>query len=138
MNPIDKNELAHWEQYKWFTKTQFDCKHTGKNQMKHFFMLQLEELAAACGFRILVSSGFRDVTHPEEAKKGSTTGAHSEGIAVDLMVSHEQAYIVLDRAMKLGFTGIGLNQRGDIKSRFIHLDLSEAKGGRPRPHVWSY
>jgi hypothetical protein len=38
--------------------------------------------------------------------------------------------------MKMGFSGIGVSQKGD--SRFIHLDDLEDSNERPRPWVWSY
>mgnify|MGYP001431100841 CR=1 FL=1 len=39
-------------------------------------------------------------------------------------------------AMSKDISGIGIKQKG--AGRFIHLDVSEQKDGRPRPHIWSY
>ena len=127
---------TRWDEIKNFTKTQFDCKYTGKNEMKHSFMLRLDQLATDCAFRIRISSGYRDISHPVEKAKDGATGSHPDGIAADLMVGWQQAFKVLEVAMRMGFTGIGIKQKGS--KRFIHLDDSEAKEGRPRPHVWSY
>ena len=48
----------------------------------------------------------------------------------------QQALQVISKATDYGFTGIGINQKGN--GRFIHLDISKDSQGRPRPHVWSY
>lgn len=133
----NKTEPARWQEYKRFSKKEFDCRHTGKNEMKHFFMAKLDVLAQKCGFAIVITSGYRDKTHPEEASKDAlATGAHSEGLAADIQCSHKNAFKVLQVALELGFTGIGLQQRGS--GRYIHLDCSNEIEGRPRPHVWTY
>ena len=36
----------------------------------------------------------------------------------------------------VGFTGIGVNQKGG--ARFLHLDTIESSPARPRPTIWSY
>jgi hypothetical protein len=59
-----------------------------------------------------------------------------ESIAVDIAISHEKAYKLIASAIKHGFTGIGVKQKGG--GRFIHLDISEGDESRPRPHIWSY
>jgi len=43
---------------------------------------------------------------------------------------------VLREALILGFTGIGINQKGT--GRFLHLDLLPNLLLHPRPTVWSY
>ncbi len=62
-------QLAKWDLYPNFSKEEFDCKHTGKNEMKHSFMAKLQALRTAYGKPIAISSGFRDYTHPAESKK---------------------------------------------------------------------
>ena len=51
-------------------------------------------------------------------------------------MSREDALKLLELAIKLGFTGFGINQKGS--SRFIHLDTLENSSARPRPTIWSY
>ena len=58
------------------------------------------------------------------------------GLAADIALRGEQALEVISKATDYGFTGIGINQKGN--ARFIHLDISKDSQGRPRPHVWSY
>jgi uncharacterized protein YcbK (DUF882 family) len=79
-----------------------------------------------------ITSGFRCAQHPIEAKK-IKPGAHSSGCACDVGVEGQDAYQLLKLAFELGFTGIGVQQKGS--SRFIHLDTLEQP---PRPNVWSY
>jgi zinc D-Ala-D-Ala carboxypeptidase len=121
--------LAKWEQYQNFSKEEFDCKHTGKNEMTHEFMTMLQELRTHYERPIKITSGYRDITHPIESKK-SEGGYHTRGIACDIACNSLQAYDIIKLAMRIGFTGIGVNQKGN--KRFIHLDL------RDFPIVYSY
>jgi len=79
-----------------------------------------------------VSSGYRDPSHPIEAKKASP-GFHTTGRAVDIAVSGADAVKLLTLALQVGFTGIGVQQKGG--GRFIHLDDVVSL---TRPNIWSY
>ena len=132
-----------WPTERWphFSYDEMKCKHSGICDMDEAFMDKLEELRVASNYGLAVTSGYRDKTHPIEAKKiegGGPGGAHTTGKAVDLAVSHKKAYIVLREAMRLGFTGIGVKQAGD--ARFLHLDTiaEEDNFHVPRPTLWSY
>jgi len=70
-----------------------------------------------------------------EAKK-SNPGTHATGLAVDILCRGTEAYKIITHAKEYGFTGIGVNQKGN--SRFIHLDIADHSEERPRPTVWSY
>jgi len=126
---------ANWTAYPNFSKEEFDCKHTGKNEMQHSFMDKLQALRTAYGKPMKITSGYRDASHPIEARKAKP-GAHATGMAADIAVSHTDAHEVLRIAFELGFTGIGVQQKGG--GRFIHLDTIENNPDQPRPHVWSY
>ena len=39
---------------------------------------------------------------------------------------------LFEKAHQIGFSGIGLSQRGDHAKRFVHLDT------KPRKALWSY
>ena len=127
---------ANWNLYNDFEAREFDCKHTGKNLMKHSFLSKLQALRTAYGGRMIVASGYRDYSHPVEAKKNTKNGAPSTGLAADIAVDRGNAYRLLKLALELGFTGIGIKQRGG--NRFIHLDTIEGSISQPRPTVWSY
>lgn len=112
------------------------CSHCLQHGVEDSFLDRLDQLREAVGFPLIVTSGYRC---PEYNQKVSTTGPdgpHTTGRAVDLQVAYYHAFRVVEEAMKLGFTGIGVKQRG--ASRFIHLDDLEATPTRPRPRIWSY
>jgi zinc D-Ala-D-Ala carboxypeptidase len=128
--------ITDWNKYPNFSKREFDCKHTGRNDMQPEFMEALQSLRTEYGKPLVVSSGYRDVTHPAESGKNQP-GIHTEGLAVDITIRGADAYRFLGLAIKHGFTGIGVSQKG--ASRYIHLDLAPTNSKRyPRPTVWSY
>ena len=113
--------MINWNDYKNFKKSEFDCKETGENNMQKEFMDKLQELRNRFGKPIIISSGFRSVKHSIEAKK-SKGGYHTKGLACDIACYSNTAYDIVKIALELGFTGIGVNQKGN-SGRFIHLDL---------------
>ena len=58
------------------------------------------------------------------------------GICLMIAWLGTRALEIISKARDFGFTGIGVNQKGN--ARFIHLDISKDSQGRPRPHIWSY
>jgi len=121
--------------FKYFTAAELKCSHCNKEGMNINFMKKIEALREELGFPFIVTSGYRCTKHPIEIEK-YTVGAHTTGRAIDVSVYGENAYKLLRGALKAGFTGIGVNQKGD--SRFIHIDDIEESPERPRPWVWSY
>tara|TARA_R110000737_G_scaffold53448_1_gene75017 strand:- start:83 stop:451 length:369 start_codon:yes stop_codon:yes gene_type:complete len=121
---------------KYFTADELKCSHCGKSGMNETFMERIETLRHQLGFPFPVNSAYRCSEHPIEARK-KAAGAHATGHAIDIGVSGEQAYKLIEAAVKSGeFGGIGINQKGS--SRFIHLDDIENTLERPRPWIWSY
>ena len=127
--------MMDWNTSAYFNQHEFTCSHTGKCDMDSNFINKLNELRVAFGKPMRITSGFRDVTHPIEAKK-SAPGAHTTGQAADIAVSREDAFDLLSLALTRGFTGIGIQQKGS--GRFIHLDTLKNSPERPRPTIWSY
>ena len=124
--------LANFDDYKYFSKDEFKCSHTGNCLMEKDFMDQLTILRQKINRPFIISSGYRDPSHPIEAKK-KKPGQHTKGNAVDLLVNGPHAYEIIKEAMAMGvFKGIGFQQKGNHSSRFIHLDT------RDDPAVWSY
>jgi len=104
-------------------------------------MDRLQRVRSAYGRGMTISSGYRDVTHPIEATKIAkfgNAGAHSTGRAVDIAVRGGDAVRLLQLALAEGFTGIGIQQKGE--GRFLHLDdiQPEDEFHVPRPWIWSY
>ena len=121
--------------YKYFTVDELKCQHCGEEGIDDVFMQKIESLRETLAFPFPVTSGYRCPKHPIEARK-KAPGAHSTGHAVDIGVSGNKAYRLLQEALGVGLTGIGVNQKGS--SRFIHLDDIENSPSRPRPWIWSY
>lgn len=101
---------------KFFQIEEFDCQHTGKNEMDAGFLERIDALRLLCGFPFIITSGYRDPSHPLEARK-SNPGTHTKGIACDIRIkSSTERYTLLENALRMGFRGIG------VADDFIHLD----------------
>jgi uncharacterized protein YcbK (DUF882 family) len=96
------------------------------------FMDKVEQHRLSVGFPLAVSSAARCPDHNARVSGTGRSGPHTTGRAIDLAVSHGKAYMVLATALRMGFTGIGVQQKGG--GRFIHLD--DLADGRPA--IWSY
>tara|TARA_X000001388_G_C2196015_1_gene109373 strand:+ start:249 stop:632 length:384 start_codon:yes stop_codon:yes gene_type:complete len=120
---------------KYFTRNEFECSHTHTCEMNQDFIDKLNKLREEFGKPLIINSGYRSPEHPIEYVKQSP-GAHASGKACDISVSRADALKLLELALKLGFTGYGLNQKGS--SRYIHLDTLENSKERPRPSIWTY
>lgn len=125
----------NWEKSKYFQKKEFDCQHTGENEMQEEFIMRLNDLRHEFGKPMIITSGYRHATHPIEARKKSP-GAHNSGCAADIALNGQDAYQLLSLAFSMAFTGIGVNMKGN--TRFIHLDTLTGSSGVFRPIVWSY
>lgn len=109
------------------------CGSTGA-EMDPAFMDLLQRLRTAYGKPMRLSSAYRCPAHPVEAKKAAP-GEHCTGKAVDVAIQGADALELLNLALAVGFTRIGINQKGS--GRFLHLGTSA--GGRfPSPAIWSY
>lgn len=118
----------------YFTDQELACSCCGKNEFDSDFLRLLNHLRAECDFPFVVTSGYRCPLHPVEAKK-KKRGAHTTGKAVDIAVYGERAQKLLHAALSVGIERIGVSQKGDIKSRFIHLDVCH---DFPSPAFWTY
>ena len=115
--------------FKYFRLEEFNCTHTNLNCMDLAFIHRLDELRERVGFPMIVTSGYRDATHPAEARKAEPgTGTHCQGIAADIKVSNSfERMNLVHEALKLGFNGIG------IAKTFIHIDDRQTT-----PVMWTY
>lgn len=126
--------MLKWDAKRWpnFSIEEFKCKHTGKCEMDPGFLDVIQSIRTEFGKPMTVTSGYRDITHPVEAKKAYGGGAHTTGKAVDIAVTGPDAYAVVKMAVARGITGIG------VAKTFIHLDMAPARSVAPRPSVWVY
>lgn len=126
---------ANW---RWanFTPDELRCKHTGKLMMDPNFLDRLQKFRTSMGFPFPINSGFRDATHPIEARKAQP-GSHFYGRAVDIGVNGMRALTIMEKARAFGFTGIGLSQTR--KMQIVHLDdMLADEYHASRPALWTY
>ena len=118
---------------KYFNRKEFACQYTGNNEISSELIDKLDELREACGFPFVITSGYRDATHPVEAKKAKPgTGTHAQGIAADIKVNNGlQRFKIVEEAIKLGFTGIG------VARSFVHVDIRSPDDTTPFV-MWTY
>jgi len=122
---------ARWGTYPNFSKSEFDCRHTGENEMKHEFMQMLQTLRTRYGRPMRVNSGYRSPRHPVEARKGHANGEHTQGLCADIAVSTSQErFEILRLAFELGFTRIGFH------AGFLHLGIGNER--LPNRVFWNY
>lgn len=124
-----------WE---FFTWDEFRCRHCGRNEMDPDYITMLDELRRTYGRPIVVSSGYRCPDHNEAVSNTGRSGPHTTGQASDVRVHGSDAHYLIALALKHGFTGLGVHQKGDPATRFVHLDTIKSSGRSPRPWVWSY
>ena len=112
---------------RYFTLGEFDCQVTGENSMESEFLEVLDEIRHRCGFPFIITSGYRDPSHPAETVK-AVPGNHTKGIAADIKITNSaQRYAIVKHAMDIEVSGIG------IASNFVHLDIRATT-----PVIWLY
>ena len=125
------------KQWPYFSDQVLASPDTGKHEMDERFMFRLVLLRERLGFRPTIVSAFRSPEHNNRLG-GRPRSAHLIGRAVDTAISGERAHRLVRLALLLGFTGIGIRQRGDYGSRYVHVDDLDKAPGIPRPAIWSY
>ncbi len=120
----------NWKNYPNFSPDELRCKETGELAMDEDFMDRLQALRTEFGKPMTITSGFRSAKHSAERRKAKP-GAHAQGKAVDIALMGEDAYELVNLAVRFGFTGIGVSQKAG-GARYIHLDTA------PRRAIWSY
>jgi len=98
-------------------------------------MQKVELLRTIAGFPFRVSSAYRCPSHNMDVSSTGHNGPHTTGHAVDIKVYGPRAYMLVQYALKIGFAGVGVKQKGSRTSRFIHID--DLANGL-RPWIWSY
>lgn len=99
-------------------------------------MKRIELLRLAFGNPMIVSSAARCPKHNIDVSETGENGPHTTGRAIDFSVSGADARKLVHLAIEYGFTGIGVNQKGD--KRFVHVDDLADGIGQPRPWIWTY
>ena len=136
-------EAASWQQakgWRWasFSPAEMACKGDGSLKIDEAFMDRLQALRDKLGFPLVVSSAYRTPAYNAKVSDSGPDGPHTTGHAVDLIANGPRAYAIVGAAAGLGFTGIGLSQKGDVRARFVHLDDLPMSTTLPRPWIWTY
>ena len=118
---------------KYFSLAETECKCGCGTDLTDTFKQQCDELREAYGAPLTMTSGARCGSYNQKVSDTGPQGPHTTGGAADFAVARGDAFKLLGIAFRLGFTGIGIRQKGE--GRFIHLDKLTAP---PRPNVWSY
>jgi zinc D-Ala-D-Ala carboxypeptidase len=121
-----------------FTQKELACRHCGDHKINFNFMNQLESLRIEYEHPMMLTSAYRCPEHNAKISSTGIGGPHTTGKAVDIQVCGESAYKLIRLAIKHGFTGIGLCQKGPYEERFVHLDTLTKEDGAPRPRIWTY
>ena len=111
---------------------------TGQHSMDADFMAQIEELRTEYGKAMILTSAYRTPEHNAQVSSTGANGPHTTGRAVDVLVSGADAFDLIELAIEIGFTGIGIKQSGPHNKRFVHIDNLTEADGYPRPRVWTY
>lgn len=131
--------ISDWSKYPNFAAHEFACPKTGRADMCPVFMKKLQTLRDEYGDVITPTSGYRDPEYNNAISTTGLNGVHTLGKAVDIAIhSGVHAHRILEIALRLGFTGIGIRRKKDGHD-FIHLDTATVpEDGKPRPSVWHY
>lgn len=127
-NVHDRREETFPADYepKYFSRTEFElCSPSCiLEDMDPDFLKRLDLLRECCGFPLSLNCAFRSVEH-EKANGRSGSSFHCAGRAADIRcVSNSQRFTIVQNAMFLGLSGIG------IYDTFIHVD------DRETPCLW--
>ena len=118
-------------------KTEWACRKTGSLVVDTEFLDGLEKLRGMFGRPLIITSGYRSPEHNREVSTTGDDGPHTTGRAVDIRIYGSLAFELVSLAFGLGYTGIGLAQKGEHAKRFVHLDTLTAPE-HPRPMIWTY
>jgi len=112
----------NWPAGRWpnFSFAEMACSETGECDMDKATMDRLQLLLSHYGSPLTITSGYRSPRHSIEAAKATGSGSHVRGRAGDVACAGVDAFEVLTEALAVGFTGIGVKQKGE--HRFLHLD----------------
>jgi uncharacterized protein YcbK (DUF882 family) len=102
--------------------------------MDYGFMDKLDHIRAAFGYPMRLSSAYRCLAHNRAVSSSGDSGPHPKGKAVDVKIYGPRALLLVRTALSFDISGVGVQQKGALNSRFIHLDQAHDE----RPSIWSY
>ena len=120
-----------------FSRDELKCSFSGECELEEDALEKLQALRDEWGKPMKLSSAYRSAQHPRERTKPNGPGHHhgvngNGGQAFDVLIAGEDVPPFIALAIKHGFKGIGVNQKGEWNQRFIHIDT------RDKYACWSY
>jgi uncharacterized protein YcbK (DUF882 family) len=125
--------LGFWRWPHFSLTHEWACKGDGTVKVDTQFMDRLEELRMRCGFALPINSGYRSPAYNQQVSSTGDDGPHTTGKACDIHVEGVRAFTLISIALQMGFTGLGIQQKGPAASRYIHID-----DAHDLPTLWSY
>ena len=124
---------------KYFQLAEFTCRcGCGQTLIDQDFVAKLDWLREELNRPLIITSGYRCPKHNQAVSSSGPDGPHTTGQAADIKLYGLAAYNTMYLAKTIGFTGLGISQKGPQTSRYLHLDTLAGGPGRPRPWIWSY
>lgn len=112
--------MIEWDKYKNFQASEFDCSFTGNNGMRSEFLDVLQQIRTMYNKPMIISSGYRDPSHPIERDK-ERVGVHTYGLAADIKGNPLDLLELAVIAYGHGIRRIGFG----ISRGFLHLDIGD-------------
>ena len=139
MIEFEHHTLVKPDQWRWpkFTPEEIADSTTGAIRIDPDFLDWLSDVRRIFDQPMIVTSAYRTPQH-QESISGLRTGSHVDGQAADIHVFGESAHKLLRVASGMGVLGIGVQQTGVRRSRYLHLDRWTKAPAGVRPTVWSY
>ena len=113
-----------------FSRAEMSCRcGCGLDHMDEKFMRMLQELRNEMNGPLRVTSARRCDRHNDAVStaKNKKNAVYNLGQASNILISGERTMLLFEKARKGGFSGIGLSQKGNHSSRFLHLDTLPRK-----------
>lgn len=125
--------------YEFFSHKELMCRcGCEREEMDSYFMDSvIVPLRSMLGFPFIVASGFRCPKYNDKISTTGKDGPHTTGRAIDIRIYGHDAFLLVQEAIRVDCTGIGLQQKGKMKNRFVHLDILTTPN-YPRPRIWTY
>lgn len=117
----------------YFSVKELSCKCCGTYNFNELTLKRLNQLRYELGHPIFINSGYRCKAYND---KIGATQTHASGQAVDIKIRGSKAHKMIAKAIEIGFTGIGVNQKG--ANRYVHIDDLQGSDDIYRPTIWSY
>ncbi|MCP4545927.1 MAG: DUF882 domain-containing protein [bacterium] len=130
--------MKKWEN---FSDAELTCHcGCGRMLMDEEFMEEVVRIRRALDIPLPVTSAFRCPVHNYRVSPGTKQdGPHTTGKAIDIRIHGKEALaLVRLAALSPVIRGIGINQRGPVAQRFIHIDSLTSEERSQRPNIWSY